>query len=459
MEELKRSQGKFNTKIIGSIVVDFSSVKKKVRSKYNAWHKEVMDKFAEITNEGMKQFISLISEARSNLESNSLENEGKDIISFITEIQKFTENEKEWALEMNKFKNSKQILDSQKYRFRGEFTSMEQLESEWNKFEQILQKKQKEMDEKIPALVKQVEADKINLSQELKNLESFWAQNKPETADNPAAALKVLEKTSEKINSIKDAFIKNCTAAKLLKLESENPNRLDNITHEVDEDFKNVWNSLNIIYSKIDAKKETPFLAINPDKIKKDLDEALNNMTSLSSDIRQYKAYEITEKKLKTLKKMNTIISDLRTEAIKDRHWKEILKRLSIHKSVNDLILNDFWKAPLLEMEKHLQDIIGQATGQLVLETYIKKSKDTWGNYELDMVRYKDKCKLIRGWDDMFTLLDEHINSFQSMSNSPHYNIFKDEIEPWKDKLEKIRLLFNEWVDVQRKWVYLEGIF
>jgi dynein heavy chain 1 len=131
-------------------------------------------------------------------------------------------------------------------------------------------------------------------------------------------------------------------------------------------------------------------------------------MTTLPNDIRQYKAYEITEKKLKTLKKMNVIIGDLRTEAIKDRHWKQILKRLSIHKSINDLILNDLWKAPLLEMEKKLQEIINQATGELVLETYIKKSKDFWGNYELEMVRYKDKCKLIKGWDDMFTVLDEH---------------------------------------------------
>ena len=462
MLELKESQGKFNTeeteKIIGSIVVDFASVKKKVRNRYNAWHKEVMEKFAQLTNEGMRQFISLINEARNNLESNSLESDGKDIISFITEIQKFTENEKIWQLEMDKLKNSKQILDNQKYRFKGDFANMDQLESEWNKFQQILQKKQKEMDEKIPSLVKQVEADKVTLSQELKNLEAYWAQNKPETADNPVSALNILDKTSEKINTIKDAFLKNITASKLLKLESENPNRLENIEEEVN-DFKNVWSSLNIIYSKIDAKKETPFLAVNPDKIKKDLDEAINNMTSLSSNIRQYKAYEITEKKLKELKKMNGIISDLRTEAIKDRHWREILKRLSIHKSVNDLILNDFWKAPLLDMEKQLQEIINQATGQLVLESYIKKSKDFWGSYELEMVRYKDKCKLIRGWDDMFTILDEHINSFQSMSNSPYYNIFKDEIEPWKDKLEKIRLLFNEWVDVQRKWVYLEGIF
>ena len=50
---------------------------------------------------------------------------------------------------------------------------------------------------------------------------------------------------------------------------------------------------------------------------------------------------EIEELKAE-LKKANNIISDLRTEAIKDRHWKKILKRLSIHKNVNDLILDDF---------------------------------------------------------------------------------------------------------------------
>ena len=76
MEELKRGQGSFYTEeteqIIGSIVVDFSSVKKKVRSKYNTWHKEILKKFAEITSDGIKQFYSIINEARTNLENNSL---------------------------------------------------------------------------------------------------------------------------------------------------------------------------------------------------------------------------------------------------------------------------------------------------------------------------------------------------------------------------------------------------
>ena len=536
MDELKNGQNSFNIleteKIIASIVIDYASVQTKVKNKYDVWHKEVMNKFAQMTNEGMKVFSTTISEARNNLEGNNLESESTDIVAYITEVQSFTKNKENWQKEMEKYKNSKKILDSQRYRFRGDFANMDQLESEWSKFEQILKKKSKEMDEKIPSIIKTVIKDKARLDEEVKKLDDFWAKNKPETADNPVAALSVLKTTAEKINVLKDDFNKNCKAIELLKSQSSNPNKLegmkkeveellvktapgqreltekdqeelkavvdllsldcddlkkidnlkkdllqslklisqllkldigdpkklDNMTREV-EDFRNVWNSLNVIYSKIDSKKETPFLAINPDKIKKDLDESLSQMTTLPSEIRQYKAYEITEKKLKTLKKMNNIIGDLRTEAIKDRHWKKILKRLSIHKSINELILNDFWKAPLLEMEKHLNEIINQATGELVLESYIKKSKDFWGSYELEMVRYKDKCKLIRGWDDMFTVLDEHINSFQSMSNSPYYSIFKDEIEPWKDKLEKIRLLFNEWVDVQRKWVYLEGIF
>jgi dynein heavy chain 1 len=153
------------------------------------------------------------------------------------------------------------------------------------------------------------------------------------------------------------------------------------------------------------------------------------------------------------------IIQDLRTDAIKDRHWRGILNKLSIRKGVNEMILGDFWNADLLNNEKFIREIITTASGELVLESFLKNSKEFWGSFELETARYKDKCKLIKGWDDLFLKLDEHINSLQSMTNSPYFNIFKDEIEPWKDKLEKIRLLFNERIDVQRRWVYLEGIF
>ena len=260
------------------------------------------------------------------------------------------------------------------------------------------------------------------------------------------------------LQAIKDDYVRNCKAKELLGMEFSDPNKLDNLEEDI-KDLQEVWGSLNIIWSKIEAHKDTPFIAVIPDKIKRELDDGLNQMVLLPPKMRTYDAYEIVKNKIQHLKKVNTIISDLRTEAIKDRHWRQILQKVGIHKGVNEMILDDFWRANLLKNEKQLNEIIMQATGELVLENFIKQSKEFWGSFELEMVRYKDKCKLIRGWDDMFTKLDEHINSFQSMSNSPYYHVFKDEIEPWKDKLEKMRLLFNEWVDVQRRWVYLEGIF
>ena len=29
----------------------------------------------------------------------------------------------------------------------------------------------------------------------------------------------------------------------------------------------------------------------------------------------------------------------------------------------------------------------------------------------------------------------------------------------WEDKLNRINALFDVWIDVQRRWVYLDGIF
>ncbi|KAJ5068894.1 dynein heavy chain [Anaeramoeba ignava] len=37
--------------------------------------------------------------------------------------------------------------------------------------------------------------------------------------------------------------------------------------------------------------------------------------------------------------------------------------------------------------------------------------------------------------------------------------VFEEEAIAWEDKLNRLHLLFDTWIDVQRKWVYLEGVF
>lgn len=172
MNELKAGRKTFDNneteKIFGAIVIDYSAVQSKINNKYDAWHKEIMNKFALQTNEGMKSFYHVISDARGTLENNSLESSSTDIVSFITEIQEVKKKLKSWQGDMDKYKNSKKILDKQRFHFPSDFTNMEQMESEWSKFKQILDKKSKSMEDQIPAIQARITADEVGINDKIK---------------------------------------------------------------------------------------------------------------------------------------------------------------------------------------------------------------------------------------------------------------------------------------------------
>lgn len=165
------------------------------------------------------------------------------------------------------------------------------------------------------------------------------------------------------------------------------------------------------------------------------------------------------KKVLTNYRKVNLTLTELKSEAMKPRHWKDLLQRLRIKCSFNDLALSHLWNADLLKHDKEVKEVMSQARGELILEDFLRNIKETWGKYELELIRYQSKCRLIKGWDELFQQIDEHISNLGSMKMSPYYKVFEEEILPWDDKLQKMRIVFDSWIDVQRRYVYLEGIF
>lgn len=144
---------------------------------------------------------------------------------------------------------------------------------------------------------------------------------------------------------------------------------------------------------------------------------------------------------------------------MKPKHWKDLLRKMNIRTKQSDLTLADLWNADLLGRNKIVSDVLTQARGEAILETFINNIKECWTTRELELVRYQNKCKLIKGWDDLFAEVDEHMNAINGMKMSPYYKVFEKDIEPWSKNLEQIRVTFDYWIDVQRRYVYLEGIF
>lgn len=58
------------------------------------------------------------------------------------------------------------------------------------------------------------------------------------------------------------------------------------------------------------------------------LDDLLSGLRAVPARVKQYEAFERLQNTIKTLLECNGIIGDLKSEALRDRHWNELRKRL-----------------------------------------------------------------------------------------------------------------------------------
>jgi dynein heavy chain len=66
---------------------------------------------------------------------------------------------------------------------------------------------------------------------------------------------------------------------------------------------------------------------------------------------------------------------------------------------------------------------------------------------------------LIKNYDDIQQILDEHIVNTQSMQFSPFKKPFEERIIVWNNKLKIMSDVLEEWAKCQGEWMYLQPIF
>ena len=67
------------------------------------------------------------------------------------------------------------------------------------------------------------------------------------------------------------------------------------------------------------------------------------------------------------------LIVELKSEALKERHWKQLMRRLRVNWILSDLTLGQIWDADLQRNEAIVKDIINVAQGEMALEEFLKQ--------------------------------------------------------------------------------------
>ena len=82
-----------------------------------------------------------------------------------------------------------------------------------------------------------------------------------------------------------------------------------------------MWNQIDISWKKIDKIMQTPMKVANPTKFQSTYDEIYDELNNLPNKFRTFEALVSKKQQIMEYKKINKIIKELKTEAIKEHHW------------------------------------------------------------------------------------------------------------------------------------------
>ena len=249
--------------------------------------------------------------------------------------------------------NGEKTLERFRYQFPEDWLYSDQLRGEWSAYNEILKRKNDSIQEQLgqsssPLLsrgsrrsvftaglqLKIVAEDKI-VENKINDILAEWEQTRPVQGSMRAdTAMNTINVFEGKLNRVKEEYDLVCRAKEALDLELTRHTRLEPVFEEL-KDLKAVWTALSGVWSQIGELREMSWATVQPRKLRQQIDGLLSSTKDMPTRMRQYAAFEYVQDVLRGLLKSNSIISDLKSEALKDRHWKQLFKVLRLPSQIS----------------------------------------------------------------------------------------------------------------------------
>ena len=160
----------------------------------------------------------------------------------------------------------------------------------------------------------------------------------------------------------------------------------------------------------------------------------------------------------------------LRNPGMRDRHWAELSQKLAdtsdgelVQLEPENLTLRKMTEEYKMQTPDVISSVLATAevsSKEFAIEKMLDKMLGLWQPMVYQVVEYRSTgTYIIRGTDEINTLLDDHIVATQAMSFSPYKKVFEERIVDWEKHLKLVQDITTEWLAVQRNWMYLQPIF
>ena len=389
--EIRKSRATFDTSEVfrsfGVIAITFDQVQSRVNAKYDSWQRDIVQRFAGVLSIAMRDLYTDLQKARIDLERQSLETSTTaQAVSFITIVQKSEQKMKTWAPLVEIFQKSQNTLSRERYHFPDDWLYVDQISGEWTALKEILARKSKQVQDQfgkgfsdlsliLETLRSNILSEDRLVAEKVSNLIANWNSEKPVAGNLPPEdAIATLLSFEGRFRNAETEYDTVAKAKEALDLPHSPPNPVLPLLDEL-QDFKSVWTALSKIWEALQDLRDTAWTNVVPRKVRQSLDGLVVVTKDMPSRMRQYSAFEYVQGVLQKLIKINLMLTELKSDAIKERHWTKIFKLCRSRERYlpSAISLGIIWDLDLAANETVLREVIVQAQGEMALEEYLRQ--------------------------------------------------------------------------------------
>ncbi|XP_076804944.1 dynein axonemal heavy chain 10-like [Clavelina lepadiformis] len=235
---------------------------------------------------------------------------------------------------------------------------------------------------------------------------------------------------------------------------------------------QNEMRGLEQIYSLYEEQRtareewaQTLWANLNVNLLVEGIDGFVKKLKKMAKPVRALPPAQHLDAKMREFKEAIPLFLDLKNEALRERHWKELMLKTGKDFDMNPdtFTLENLFSMQLHNFSDTIAEIVTAAVKELSIEKGLKEVVETWEAMKFTVIKYmkgtQDRGFILGSIDEVMQILDDNSMNLQSMSASRFVGPFFASVQNWEKGLSLIGEVCDVWMVVQRKWMYLESIF
>ncbi|VDO03424.1 unnamed protein product [Rodentolepis nana] len=188
-------------------------------------------------------------------------------------------------------------------------------------------------------------------------------------------------------------------------------------------------------------------------------------LQKVSKQIPQMEVAKVLEIHLSAFADSVALLSDLKNEALRPRHWTMLIERTKNNFAFNsgEFTLGNIFDMHIDQFKQEVVEVLSVALSEFSVEKELVEVNEKLKNLRFEIQEYAPKGKkqglIFAGLDEIVQTLDDNSIGLQSMGSSRFAIPFIEKIRQLEKEIAIASEVLDNWIAVQRKWLNLEGIF